>query len=150
VAIGVGQRGGRALVRIQDAVVVGIHVAEVRQAVAVDVGQHRGITHAVVVDVALAQRVGVEGIVDAIAVGIAAVHVAFGGIRQRVVVAVQIQVVGGAVAVGVARHAVADAGLDGVGDAVAIAVAVPVVGHAVVVAIYRVQRVRAGFDAVRD
>ena len=88
VAIGVGQQRRRALERIEDAVVVGIDVLLIGQAVAIGIARHRGIRHAVVVDVATAHLVDVEGIVDAVAVGVDAAGTALERVGQRVVVAV--------------------------------------------------------------
>ena len=55
VTIGIGERGRRALERIEDAVVIGIDIRDVRSAIAIGVTKIACVRDAVLVDVAAAQ-----------------------------------------------------------------------------------------------
>ena len=64
------ETGGVAFTTIEDAVVIGIGVAEVGYAVAIGAARKRGVVDAVAVGIGATARINIEGIVDAIMVGV--------------------------------------------------------------------------------
>ena len=133
-------------------VVVGVGVEVVGGAIVVAVLRFECVVDAVEVDIAAAGGVGVDGVVDAVDIGVTAAErwqgALFDAVGNAIVIGVAVLKVGQTVQIGVG------VALDDVGNAVVVSVAVQVVGQAVAVGIGGlegvVDAVAVGVDAAGE